>query len=61
MTKLSQAIALATAMTAGLAATATTQAEVEVSASAGLISSASYLFLLCYNPIRLNPYQGSDF
>lgn len=36
MTKLSQAIALATAMTAGLAATATTQAEVEVSASAGI-------------------------
>lgn len=36
MNKLSQAIALATAMTAGLAATATTQAEVEVSASAGV-------------------------
>lgn len=36
MTKLSQAIALATAMTAGLAATATTQAEVEVSASASV-------------------------
>jgi uncharacterized protein (TIGR02001 family) len=36
MTKLSQAIALATAMTAGLAATATTQAEVEVSASAAV-------------------------
>jgi hypothetical protein len=36
MTKLSQAIALATAMTAGLAATATSQAEVEVSASAAV-------------------------
>jgi uncharacterized protein (TIGR02001 family) len=36
MTKLSQAIALATAMTAGLAATTATQAEVEVSASAGI-------------------------
>jgi hypothetical protein len=36
MTKLSQAIALATAMTAGLVATTTTQAEVEVSASAGV-------------------------
>jgi hypothetical protein len=34
MTKLSQAIALATAMTAGLVATTTTQAEVEVAASA---------------------------
>ncbi len=37
MTKLSQAIALATAMTAGLVATTTTQAE--VSASAGVASS----------------------
>lgn len=36
MTKLSQAIALATAMTAGLVATTTTQAEVEVSASASV-------------------------
>ena len=36
MNKLSQAIALATAMTAGLAATTATQAEVEVSASAGV-------------------------
>jgi hypothetical protein len=36
MTKLSQAIALATAMTAGLAVTATTQAEVEVAASAAV-------------------------
>jgi hypothetical protein len=36
MTKLSQAIALATAMTAGLVATTTTQAEVEVAASASV-------------------------
>lgn len=36
MTKLSQAIALATAMTAGLATTATTYAEVEVAASAAI-------------------------
>jgi hypothetical protein len=36
MTKLSQAIALATAMTAGLAITTTTQAEVEVAASASV-------------------------
>jgi hypothetical protein len=36
MTKLSQAIALATAMTAGLVATTTTQAEVEVAASASI-------------------------
>jgi hypothetical protein len=36
MTKLSQAIALATAMTAGLVATTTTQAEVEVAASAAV-------------------------
>jgi hypothetical protein len=36
MIKLSQAIALATAMTAGLAATTTTQAEMEVAASASI-------------------------
>ncbi len=36
MTKLSQAIALATVMTAGLVGTTTTQAEVEVSASAAI-------------------------
>ena len=36
MTKLSQAIALATAMTAGLVATTTAQAEVEVAASAAV-------------------------
>lgn len=36
MTKLSQAIALATAMTAGLVATTTSQAEVEVAASAAV-------------------------
>lgn len=36
MTKLSQAIALATAMTAGLVGTTTAQAEVEVSASASI-------------------------
>jgi hypothetical protein len=36
MNKLTQAIALATAMTAGLTATTATQAEVEVSASAGI-------------------------
>jgi hypothetical protein len=36
MIKLSQAIALATAMTAGLVATTTTQAEVEVAASASI-------------------------
>jgi len=36
MTKLSQAIALATAMTAGLVATTTAQAEVEVAASASV-------------------------
>ena len=36
MTKLSQAIALATAMTAGLVGTTTAQAEVEVSASAAI-------------------------
>jgi uncharacterized protein (TIGR02001 family) len=40
MTKLSQAIALATAMTAGLAATATTQAEV----SASVDIASSYLY-----------------